>query len=265
MLERERIGVGRTADVYAWAPGWVLKLYHPWWPLVKIEYEAQVGRAVHAAGVASPAVGDIVALDGRYGLVYEHIMGPSMERVLEAEPQRLDELARTLAQLHAAMHSHTSGDLPPQRYLLEHHIDQASPVPLDGTLKQRARQVLDTLPDGSQLCHGDFHPGNVLMAPGRLTAIDWENACLGSPLADVARTLLLLETAHLHFPREQQDGDLPAGIMRFKEQYLQEYISLTRADAALIAAWRLAVAAARLHEGIAEEESYLRDLVAGRL
>jgi aminoglycoside phosphotransferase (APT) family kinase protein len=209
-------------------------------------------------------VGDILTLDGRYGLVYEHIAGPSMERVLEAEPQRLDELARALAQLHAAMHHHTSGELPPQRYLLEHHIDQAAPVPMDGTLKQKARRVLDTLPDGSQLCHGDFHPGNVLMAPGRPTAIDWENAALGSPLADVARTLLLLETAHLHFSREQQDGDLSAGIIRFKEQYLQEYISLTRADAALIAAWRLPVAAARLHEGIAEEESYLLDPVAGQ-
>jgi uncharacterized protein (TIGR02172 family) len=264
MQERALIGAGRTADVYAWAPGWVLKLYHAWWPLAKIAYEAQVGRAVHVAGVASPAVGDILTVDGRFGLVYEHVAGPSMERVLEAEPQRLDVLARALARLHAAMHRHTAGDLPAQRYLLEHHIDQASPVPLDGTLRQKARRVLDTLPDGGQLCHGDFHPGNVLMAPGRPTAIDWENAALGTPLADVARTLLLLETAHLHFPREQQDGDLSAGIMRFKEQYLQEYIALTRADVALIAAWRLPVAAARLHEGIAEEESYLLDLVAGQ-
>ncbi len=264
MQERELIGAGRTADVYAWAPGWVLKLYHAWWPLANIECEAAVGRAVQAAGVASPAVGDIVTLDGRYGLVYEHIAGPSMERVLDAEPQRLDQLARALAQLHAAMHRHTSGDLPAQRDLLELHIDQASPVPLDGILKQKARRVLDTLPDGGQLCHGDFHPGNVLMAPDRPTAIDWENACLGSPLADVARTLLLLETAHLHVPRDQPGGDLAAGILRFKDQYLREYIAVTGADAALIAAWRLPVAAARLHEGIADEESYLLDLVTGQ-
>ena len=37
------------------------------------------------------------------------------------------------------------------------------------------------------LLHGDFWPGNVLWRDGRLAAvIDWEDATLGDPLADLA-------------------------------------------------------------------------------
>lgn len=43
-----------------------------------MEYEARVARAIHAAGVASPAAGDIVEVDGRRGLIYERLEGPSM-------------------------------------------------------------------------------------------------------------------------------------------------------------------------------------------
>jgi aminoglycoside phosphotransferase (APT) family kinase protein len=43
----------------------------------------------------------------------------------------------------------------------------------------------------SVLLHGDFWPGNTLWRDGRLVAvIDWENAALGDPLADVANSRL---------------------------------------------------------------------------
>ena len=34
---------------------------------------------------------------------------------------------------------------------------------LPAGLRQALIAVLDELPEGSQLCHGDFHPGNILM------------------------------------------------------------------------------------------------------
>ncbi|MCP4166869.1 MAG: phosphotransferase [Chloroflexi bacterium] len=43
----------------------------------------------------------------------------------------------------------------------------------------------------SVLLHGDFWPGNVLWVEGRLAAvIDWEDATVGDPLADVANSRL---------------------------------------------------------------------------
>lgn len=89
------IGEGRTAQVYTWGAVHVLKLYYDWWPQPNIEYEARIGKAVHAAEVPSPAVGEFVQVDGRRGLIYERIDGPDMSDLLLSQPQRLEELART--------------------------------------------------------------------------------------------------------------------------------------------------------------------------
>jgi aminoglycoside phosphotransferase (APT) family kinase protein len=259
----ELIGEGRTAQVYAWGPRHVLKLYYDWWPPGNVEYEASIGRAVHAAGVPCPAVGEIVRVDGRLGLVYERVDGPSMADLLLAEPHRLEEHALILAQLHATMHRPAPGSgLPRQRERLLRHLDLASPAPLTVELKEKVLSFLPRLPDGDVICHGDLHPDNVLMtAPGPV-AIDWENASLGSPLADVTRTSLLLETAHFYLPRTPGYPSLMEAIALFRRLYLQAYCTITGADPDMISAWRAPIAAARLHEGIAVEEAYLLGIVA---
>ena len=49
------------------------------------------------------------------------------------------------------------------------------------------------MPEGDCLCHGDFHPINVLGAVSRPLVIDWSHACSGNPSADVCRSYLLLK------------------------------------------------------------------------
>jgi aminoglycoside phosphotransferase (APT) family kinase protein len=68
---------------------------------------------------------------------------------------------------------------------------------VDGSLDaERIRDALASawpLPqrNASALLHGDFWPGNLLWQKGRLVAvIDWENAKLGDPLADLANCRL---------------------------------------------------------------------------
>jgi hypothetical protein len=39
------IAYGRTAEIYAWQEGQVLKLFYDWFELEDIEYEARIGRA----------------------------------------------------------------------------------------------------------------------------------------------------------------------------------------------------------------------------
>lgn len=68
--------IGHTAEIYAWGNEYVLKLFREWFPLRAIEHEARVVRIVHHAGLPAPAVvGDIVKINGRYGLVYERVSG----------------------------------------------------------------------------------------------------------------------------------------------------------------------------------------------
>lgn len=62
-------------------------------------------------------------------------------------------------------------------------------------LKKRGEilKMIDGLPDGNTLCHGDFHPGNLLIWDGHTMVIDFMNVCHGNFLYDVARTVFLVE------------------------------------------------------------------------
>ena len=48
--------------------------------------------------------------------------------------------------------------------------------------------MIDKLADGDTLCHGDFHPGNILLSGDGAFIIDFMNVCCGNYLYDVART-----------------------------------------------------------------------------
>ena len=60
------------------------KLFREWFSLSAIEHEARVARIVHESGLPVPAVGDLVEIAGRHGLVYERVIGVSMLKTFES-------------------------------------------------------------------------------------------------------------------------------------------------------------------------------------
>jgi hypothetical protein len=64
----EKINQGGTADIHAWAPGQVVKLFKEGFPPELGQQEARMTRAVFAAGVPAPEVFGEVTLDGRFGV-----------------------------------------------------------------------------------------------------------------------------------------------------------------------------------------------------
>jgi len=119
---------------------------------------------------------------------------------------------------------------------------------------------LEQLPDGTALCHGDFHPENVLVAQDGVYVIDWPNATRGNPVADIARTTLLVLYSEL-------PPDLPGRkeIMQQREQfyqtYLEHYQTFSGLDSAQLQSWMPIVAAARLRDNIPAEEPRLMKLI----
>ena len=86
--------------------------------------------------------------------------------------------------------------LPQQEEICTRRLAQP-PTTLDESLyESRVRDTLQSAwplphPNKPVLLHGDFWPGNILWQGGQLAAIiDWEDAALGDPLADLANTRL---------------------------------------------------------------------------
>ena len=206
-----------------------------------------------------PAVGEIIEIEGGLGLIYERIEGDSMAEPLlgmpEADPARVVELARVFAEVHAEIHTHGSieADVPSQRELFTTVIPRISVLPPD--LKQATLKALDEMPAGDRLCHGDFHPYNVLMSPRGPIVIDWNNAHIGDPLEDVARSSLILSGVSMSEPTYRSSID------RFTQAYLERYFELRPGDPQQLAAWQPITAAVRLCDDIPELEGWLLEQI----
>jgi uncharacterized protein (TIGR02172 family) len=255
-----RIGQGRTAEVFAWDERRALKLYYPGWPASAAEAEYQKTMAVFKSGAPAPAVDGVIEVDGRHGVVFERVEGPSLLNRATARPWVIFHSAQRMAELHARMHACRPSGLPAQRERLQTKIREARPLP--EALKQAALKALAQLPDDSVLCHGDFHPDNIVLSTRGPVILDWTEAACGHPLADVARTTLMMQHAALppHLPGRRL---IEAGRRLWYQWYLHRYCQLRSVSPTQVEAWLLPVAAARLSEGIPEEERPLLRLVQG--
>ena len=74
-----KIGEGAFADVHAWAPGQVVKLFKAGVPRRVPWHEARMIRAVFApAAGPAPEVFDEVTLEERFGIVLRRLDGPTL-------------------------------------------------------------------------------------------------------------------------------------------------------------------------------------------
>ena len=80
------IAYGRTAEIYAWQDGQVLKLFYDWFGLEDIKYEQRIAQAVHTSGLPIPSVGEIIHINERIGLIYQRVEGVSMLEMMSRRP-----------------------------------------------------------------------------------------------------------------------------------------------------------------------------------
>jgi aminoglycoside phosphotransferase (APT) family kinase protein len=261
------LGQGRTAEIYAWSSDRALKLYYAGWPAASAKYEAQVSQVVATLGLPTPAVDGVLAIDGRTGVLFERLVGPSLLHLVAAQPWTFRRAVRTFTDLHLAMHMQAvataTSTLPSQRERLARQIAEASDPDVPDPVCAAALRRLDRLPEGSALCHGDYHPDNVLVTRRGAIIIDWGSASCGHPLADVAQTELLLLIGEPPALRSHLQRVLLASARAYvRRTYVSRYLRRRPARGQELAAWRLPVAVARLGEGILEERPKLLRLIA---
>lgn len=244
------LGAGREAEVFEWGDGAAIKLYRPGFPGHHSEVAAMSTLA--GLGVAPRLIG-VVEHDGRVGLVMERVDGVDLLALLQRDAWRLPALARTFASAHLDIHAvRASADLPRQRDVLRARVRDAD---LPSSLRAHALRLLDKLPDGDRLCHGDFNPGNVMISGSRgkrqkVAIIDWVNANRGRPVADYARTLLMLRTARpLTATPLTTRLLIRAGRSALAGAYERAYAARSPEPVANLDAWLTVQAAARLTEG----------------
>jgi aminoglycoside phosphotransferase (APT) family kinase protein len=248
-----KIAEGREAEMFAWEDGTILRLLRSPDGAWQNELQKTALEVARSSGVRVPAVLGTATVEGRPGLIMERIEGVDYLTLIGRQPWQVFRAARISGELHAKLHAAQGpSDLEALKERLRRQIESLSELP--PPLADFALEALDACPDGDRLCHGDFHPGNILHSKVGPVLIDWTNATRGSPEADVARTNLMLRV-----------GEPPPGTSAFLRVlarvgrgillsgYKRAYRRVRTLDQELMARWELPVAAARLSEGIKEE------------
>lgn len=249
------IAQGRTAEIFAWGEGRVLKLFRAGYSRESRDYEFNIAQAVHRSGVPAPAAFEKIEVDGRHGIVYERIEGHTMLRDMSEHPERLLELAQAMADLHAQIHLQVANGLPRWRNKFRAALFHA---PLRIWQKVSIARHTAALCDEEKVCHGDFHPDNILMTPAGPRVIDWNNAYAGHPLADIAWTTLLFRIAEAPPGSEDMVAAIQQARVAFLEAYLQRRLGANRDE---LNAWLLPTMVIRLGDNIASERATLLRMI----
>ncbi len=186
----EKINQGGTADIHAWAPGQVVKLFREGFSRRFVQPEARRTRAVFDAGLPVPEVFGEVTLDRRFGVVLGRLDGPTLLQVTRRGDVTFDQAGAIIASLVLSVHR-----MPPpleaihlRRWMESAFRESGDIVPKH--IVSGLFALIDRLQQpGDVLCHGDIHPENVIMTADGPRLIDWSFS-VGAPAA--------FDHAHFH-------------------------------------------------------------------
>ncbi len=259
-----KLAEGREAEIFSWGERQVLRLYRDPNSRERADREILALAAVRSALPCAPAHFGRLDWDGRPGILLERLDGHAIFAEIQRRPWRTWALAKLTGRVHARLNAvRAPAELPDLRQEMARRIEAEASIP--DALRASALAELARLPDGDALCHGDFHPENVLLCPAGPSVIDWPNATRGDACADFARTSLMMRVGALPpgTPALIRRG-VGVGRGMFLRLYVAGYAETRRYDDATTRRWQFVRAVDRFADGIPEErEALLRE--AGRL
>jgi aminoglycoside phosphotransferase (APT) family kinase protein len=200
--------------------------------------ETAYQNALADVGYPAPMVllpGGSHTLADRAFNVMERVAGNSLMDALFTNPADApgiaDQLAETLVELHSIPIDGVANKLKGAGISVDgsssndnlRHLQRYTADPLLTHLDPGVAWLLENQPsrrDALSVCHGDYHPGNVMAEDGRVTGVlDWPGAQIADPEHDVAVSLVLVAVA-----APGLSGDIPAeAFQMFADAFLDSY------------------------------------------
>jgi tRNA A-37 threonylcarbamoyl transferase component Bud32 len=256
------IGQGREAEIFEWRDGRVLKLLRARGSSASLAFEIVALEAARSAGVSVPRAYEEVVIDGRTGLLLERLEGADLLTIIGQKPWLVFHSGRLTGEIHARINAaRAPASLPAVRDSVNRGLARLALS--EPALAEWVGRILAHLPEGDALCHGDFHPGQLMFSGDRCAAFDWSGAKRGDALFDYARTRVLLSIGEPP-PGTHLTLKLLAKIGRrvLISSYVRSYERHTaqRIDEVRVRHWEIVNLAVRVDEVPGERPRILRRL-----
>jgi uncharacterized protein (TIGR02172 family) len=253
-IERKLIGAGRTSEVYEYGGGCILKLFTDEIKLDMVKKEYDFSKFAYENGLPTPEPKEIIYEKNRIGIVYEKINGEPLLKIAMGNVLRIKKILSKMAELQCKINNieYDNGAYTFKKYL-ERAIEENTF--LTEIKKNNLKEYINKLPNGNRVCHGDFHPENILCSNGKYYIIDWMTGMRGPPAADAARTGMILKNA-----------EIPGKTMFFirivlrivqsktAKMYVKEYCRISGIKKGELDVWKLPLYIARLNEKNSKKE-----------
>ncbi len=212
-LKGHQIAEGNTAEIFEVGENKILKLFKPGYSKSLAQHEFNNHCMVSRIAENIPELFEFVEENQRYGFIMEKVQGNSLASLMQ-DSHTFDHAMEIFTNVHKNWLMKTiEGAVSYTEWMLYLLGEKA----LDGDLADKIK----CLPFGNALCHGDFHPYNIIITPENVAVtIDFANICKAPKEYDIARTYFLLKedikgrsAAELYLAKMQMEyGDIRAYI-----------------------------------------------------
>ncbi|WP_207753092.1 phosphotransferase [Clostridium yunnanense] len=218
-------------------------------------------QALKKKNKSVPTVYEYTQVNGRPSIIMERLKGNTMLELIKKNPLQLFKYAEKLANLHVEITTPIEGlGLYSIRDRATHLIPKAEMLEED--VKKFVLDILKGLPNGSDLCHGDFHPGNIMIVGDQYYVIDWFGATYGRKLSDMAHTYLILRnTPKIPGVSKIQNYLIGVSGTIISGKYLSTLQKLQGIDYSEFSRWMVIRAAERVYYGMPFEKEALVNFI----
>ncbi|KAA0783332.1 MULTISPECIES: aminoglycoside phosphotransferase family protein [Bacillus cereus group] len=239
------IAKGNTAEIYL-CDNKVVKLFEQYLPNTESLYEAQKQKYAYSRDLHVPKVFEVSEIQGRQAIIMEYVEGESVGELLLNNLNKAEHYINICVNEQKKIHAIrvNTDEIESMRERLERQIKSVHK--LDEKQKESILNKLHSIKFEPRLCHGDFHPFNLILNNKNVNIIDWVDASSGDIRADVFRTYLLYAQSNIELA----------------EMYLQIYCSNTDLTRDEIFQWAPIIITARFAEKVPpQNEVYLNRLL----
>jgi serine/threonine protein kinase len=243
---------GGEAEIYDLDPDRILRVL--WRDNGKSEEKDVILQEILAnESIHVPKVYEYLRIQDRAACIMEKIHGDTLTNEMRKNIRVLVKVPHILAELQKKVSSIVMPDSYPSirdlfTFVTEHGRLQ------DKELTAFVTQIFNEQRTELMLCHGDFHPGNILVSNETLTIIDWSGSYSGNPIADIAHTYILMR----QMPRLPGQSTGNYRVMSFvariiAARYLNAAKNLWGFDWATFSAWTVIMSFQRVTFGLPGE------------